>query len=65
LFIFSIHGAPLKMTGEGKSVCVNPQMETNSVQKQGLSIWEYLSLPAHFHTRIPHMEIGRVVLTCP
>jgi hypothetical protein len=28
---------------------VGPQMETNSIRKQGFPIWEYPSLPAHFH----------------
>ncbi len=33
-------------------VYVGPQMETNSIRKRGFPIWEYPSLPAHFHTVI-------------
>jgi hypothetical protein len=33
-------------------VYVGPQMETNSIQKQGFPIWEYPSLPANFRTVI-------------
>jgi hypothetical protein len=33
-------------------IYVNPQMETNSVLKWGVPVWEYLSLPAHFRTGI-------------
>ncbi len=33
-------------------------METNSIRKRELPIWEYLSLPAHyFCTGTPHMEM--------
>ena len=41
---------------------VNPQMETNSIWKRGFPVWEYPSLPAHFRTGTPHMEMGSVVL---
>ena len=37
-------------------------METNSVRKRGFHIWEYPSLPAHFRTGTPHMEMGSVHL---
>ncbi len=33
-------------------IYVDPQMETNSIWKRGLPIWEYSSLPAHFRTVI-------------
>ncbi len=33
-------------------IYVNPQMETNSIRKQGFPIWKYSSLPAHFRTVI-------------
>jgi hypothetical protein len=35
-----------------RGVDANPQMETNSIWKWGLPIWEYLSLPVHFRTVI-------------
>ena len=44
------------------SIYVDPQMETNSIRKRGLPIWEYLTLPAHFRTGTPHMEMGSVFL---
>ena len=37
-------------------------METNSIRKRGLPIWEYSTLPAHFCTGTPHMEMGSVFL---
>ena len=37
-------------------------METNSIRKRGLPIWEYSTLPAHFRTGTPHMEMGSVFL---
>ena len=33
-----------------QSTYVNPQIDTNSIQKRGLPIWEYSTLPAHFRT---------------
>ena len=44
------------------SIYVDPQMETNSIRKRGLPIWEYSTLPAHFRTGTPHMEMGSVFL---
>ena len=41
---------------------VNPQIDTNSIWKRGLPIWEYSSLPAHFRMGTPHMEMGSVFL---
>ena len=41
---------------------VDPQMVTNSIRKRGLPIWEYSTLPAHFRTETPHMEMGSVFL---
>jgi hypothetical protein len=43
-------------------VYVNPQIDTNSIRKRGLPIWEYSTLPAHFRTGTPHMEMGSVFL---
>ena len=37
-------------------------METNSIPKRGLPIWEYLTLPAHFRTGAPHIEMGSAFL---
>ncbi len=45
-----------------QSTYVNPQIDTNSIQKRGLPIWEYSTLPAHFRTGTPHMEMGSVFL---
>ena len=45
-----------------RDIYVDPQMETNSIRKRGLPIWEYLTLPAHFRTGTPHMEMGSVFL---
>jgi hypothetical protein len=41
---------------------VDPQIDTNSIRKRGLPIWEYSTLPAHFRTGTPHMEMGSVFL---
>jgi hypothetical protein len=50
------------LVNEKKDVYVNPQMETNSIWKRGFPVWEYPSVPAHFCTGTPHMEMGSVVL---
>jgi hypothetical protein len=50
------------LVNEKKDVYVNPQMETNSIWKRGFPVWEYPSVPAHFRTGTPHMEMGSVVL---
>ena len=41
---------------------VDPQIDTNSIRKRGLPIWEYLTLPAHFRMGTPHMEMGSLFL---
>ncbi len=43
-------------------IYVDPQIDTNSIRKRGFPIWEYSSLPAHFRTGTPHMEMGSVFL---
>jgi hypothetical protein len=45
-----------------RDIYVDPQMETNSIRKRGLPIWEYSTLPAHFRTGTPHMEMGSLFL---
>jgi hypothetical protein len=43
-------------------VYINPQVGTNSVLERGVPIWEFLSLPAHFHMGTPRIKMGTVVL---